>query len=314
MPNELTLEIVVPCYNEQEVLQESARILAEVLSNLIAEGLISKRSVLTFIDDGSKDNTWKIIEALAAASTMFHGIKLSRNQGHQNALLAGLMHSKADAVISIDADLQDDVSTIRSMLMEHSKGYEIVFGVRNCRKSDSIFKRQTAEIYYRVLNAFGVDVVSNHADYRLMGRSSLEALKDFSESNIFLRGLITQLGYKTTIVEYARKERFAGVSNYPFRKMLSLAWDGITSFTTAPLSWITRFGFLVSTASFISGIWALWVTLIRKEALPGWASTVLPMYFLGGVQLLSIGIIGEYIAKIFKETKRRPRFIIEKTI
>lgn len=314
MPKELTLEIVVPCYNEQEVLQESARILSEVLSNLIAEGLISKRSALTFIDDGSKDNTWKIIEALAAANAMLHGIKLSRNQGHQNALLAGLLHSKADAVISIDADLQDDVSTIRSMLKEHSKGYEIVFGVRNCRKSDSLFKRLTAEMYYRMLNTFGVEVVLNHADYRLMGRDSLEALKDFPESNIFLRGLITQLGYKTTIVEYTRKERFAGASNYPLRKMLSLAWDGITSFTTAPLSWITRFGFLVSTASFVSGIWALWVTLIRKESLPGWASTVLPMYFLGGVQLLSVGIIGEYLAKIFKETKRRPRFIIEKTI
>lgn len=314
MLSELSLEIIAPCYNEQEVLKESAMILSGVLSNLIAEGLISNQSRLTFIDDGSSDNTWKIIESLAMSDAMIHGIKLSRNQGHQNAILAGMIHSRADAVISIDVDLQDDVSAIRRMVIEHSKGYEIVFGVRSCRKSDSLFKRLTAEMYYRTLNIFGIEVVFNHADYRLMGRNSLEALKDFSEANLFLRGIITQLGYKTTVVEYFRKERYAGVSKYPIRKMLSLAWDGITSFTTAPLNWITSIGFLVSTASFISGIWALWVTLIRKESLPGWASTVLPMYFLGGVQLLSIGIIGEYIAKIFKETKRRPRFIIEKII
>jgi glycosyltransferase involved in cell wall biosynthesis len=228
--------------------------------------------------------------------------------------VAGLLEVDADAIVSLDADLQDDPRAIRTMLERHAEGAEIVYGVRGVRTSDTLFKRFTAESYYRLLRAFGVDIVFNHADYRLLGRAALNALREFSEVNLFVRGVIPQLGFRAAYVHYERVERFAGESKYPLSKMLALAWNGITSFSTVPLRWITAAGFLVSIASFLVGAWALSVRLFDRGSVPGWASTVIPMSFLGGVQLLSVGVIGEYVGKIYAETKRRPRYIIEKVI
>jgi glycosyltransferase involved in cell wall biosynthesis len=306
------LAIVVPCYNEQEVLPATVKDLAEVRERLVLEGLISPDSTITFVDDGSRDMTWALIEEAARANPAIRGIKLSKNCGHQNALMAGLLTVEGDAVVSVDADLQDDLSAIREMIIKHHVGYEIVYGVRSHRDTDAFLKRLTAEWFYRLLKTLGVDVVFNHADYRLMSRATIEALKQYGEVNLFLRGIIPQLGFKTATVFYKRAERYAGESKYPLRKMLGLAWDGLTSFSSSPLRWITAFGFVISLLSFSFGGWALAATLIFNAAIPGWASTVIPMYFLGGVQLLSLGIIGEYISKIYLETKRRPRYIIEK--
>jgi glycosyltransferase involved in cell wall biosynthesis len=255
-----------------------------------------------------------LIESYSREGLPVRGIKLSRNCGHLNALLAGLFTAEGDAVVSIDADLQDDINTIKSMVEHFYAGAEIVLGVRNSRTTDSLFKKYSAEVYYRLLALCDVEVVFNHADYRLLGRRALDTLKDYSEVNLFLRGLVPQLGFKTEIVEYSRAERFAGESKYPIHKMLALAWDGITSFSTTPLRWITWLGFTVATVSFALGLWALWAALIRHEGVPGWASTVLPVYFLGGVQLVATGVIGEYVAKTYIETKRRPRYVIDKII
>ena len=238
---------------------------------------------------------------------------MSRNRGHQNALLAGLLTVKGEAVISVDADLQDDLSAIEEMLDDYAAGHDIVYGVRSSRKTDTFFKSFTATAYYRLLGIMGVEIVYNHADYRLMSRRAIEALKEFGEVNLFLRGIIPQLGFSHTIVYYERAERFAGESKYPLKKMLALAWQGITSFSNVPLQFITHLGLLVSLISFAVTIWAIWVKLFTEVAIPGWASTVLPIYFLGGIQLLCLGIIGEYLAKIYTETKRRPRYVIEKT-
>jgi len=245
---------------------------------------------------------------------LFHGIKLSKNCGHQYALLAGLSVVDGDAIVSVDADLQDDLSVIREMVRLHCDGAQIVYGIRSKRDADNRFKRWSAEGYYKLLRWFGVDIIYNHADYRLMGRSALNALKRYGEVNVFLRGLIPTLGFRTANVYYERAERFAGESKYPLRKMLKLAWDGVTSFSAVPLRWITLFGFIVSVFSFMVGGWALWVRVFTPDAVPGWASTVIPMYFLGGVQLLGLGIMGEYISKIYAETKARPRYIVEETI
>lgn len=308
----LNLSIVVPCYNEEEVLGETGPRLIGLLEALRGRGKISNRSRIYFVDDGSSDGTWNLISKLSSAYPQIQGIKLSRNRGHQNALLAGLFTADGDAVVTVDADLQDDLAAIEEMVDAHIKGADIVFGVRKKREMDTAFKRLTAEWYYRLLHAMGVEIVFNHADYRLMSRRTIAALKDHNEVNLFLRGIIPQLGFPSAIVYYDRGERFAGTSKYPIRKMLAFALEGITSFSAFPLRLITILGFSVSIFSFLVIIWALWVRLFTSASVPGWASTILPIYFLGGVQLLCLGIIGEYMAKIYMETKRRPRFLIEK--
>lgn len=307
----MILSIVVPCYNEEAVLEETAARLLEHVERMAADGKIAASSRIYFVDDGSRDRTWPIIRALAARHASIKGIKLTRNRGHQVALLAGLLTVPGDAVISVDADLQDDLAAMSAMVDEHRAGAQIVYGVRRRRDTDSTFKRLTAEWYGRLLARLGVEVVFNHADFRLMGRAALNALATYSEANLFLRGLIPQLGYTTSIVYYDRAARFAGESKYAFPRMLALAWDGITSFSAAPLRFITALGFLVSIGSLSITVWALWVRFFGDSVVPGWASTVLPIYFLGGIQLLAIGMVGEYLAKTYLESKRRPRYIIE---
>lgn len=310
----LQLGIVVPCYNEEEVFPETSKRLLVLLERLSTDGLIASDSAVYFVDDGSKDRTWQLIEEMSNTNTRVHGIKLSRNRGHQYALMAGLFGATGDALVSIDADLQDDINVIEDMIRKHLEGYEIVYGVRKSRSTDTFFKKSTAEIYYKLLAKMGVDIVYNHADYRLMGRRALDALGDFSEVNLFLRGIIPLLGFRTTTTYYDRSERFAGESKYPLKKMLALALDGITSFSVVPLRMISMLGFLVSLVSIAMVVWVLYGKLFTNSAIPGWASSVIPIYFLGGIQLLSIGVLGEYVAKIYLETKRRPRFLIEKSI
>ena len=306
--------IVVPCFNEEEVLPETTRRLGEVIRHLAARGKIATEGSVCLVDDGSSDGTWALIESLAYAHPFVRGIKLSRNQGHQNALLAGLFYAEGDVVISVDADMQDDLGAIESMVEAYARGCEIVYGVRRNRSVDSLFKRFTAEGCYKVLRLMGVEVVFNHADYRLLSRRAIDELRKYPEVNLFLRGIIPQLGFATSTVLYDRTSRFAGQSKYPLRSMLSFAWQGITSFSAVPLRLITTLGVLVSFGAFVFTLWALWIRLYSPDAVPGWASTVLPIYFLGGIQLLCIGIIGEYLAKIYMETKCRPRYHVEKTI
>ena len=309
-----TLNLIVPCYNEEDVLPETSSRLVALVERLVRAGTITEASTITFVDDGSRDRTWSMIEAMHSAGGHVRGIKLSRNRGHQNALLAGLMTAPGDVLISLDADLQDDIETIPRMLEEHRRGAEIVFGVRHKRDTDTFFKRFTAEAYYKVLRAFDVEILPGHADFRLMSRRAIEALRGFSEVNLFLRGIIPLLGFPTAVVEYERHARFAGESKYPLRKMLALAFEGITSFSAAPLKWSTHIGALVSLASLGFGFWALFIHMFTNMALPGWTSTVVPMYFLGGIQLLFLGVIGGYVSKIYSETKQRPRFIIERVL
>ena len=305
------VNFVLPCYNEEAVLRETAGRLGVLLGELKAEGLIAPASSAYYIDDGSRDGTWTLIETLARERDDACGIKLSRNRGHQNALLCGLMSVGGDALISLDADLQDDLSIIPDMIRAFRRGDELVYAVRRRRDNDTFFKRVTAEGYYKVLAAMGVEVVFNHADYRLMGRRPLEALRSYGETHLFLRGMIPQLGYRSSVVAFDRAERFAGESKYPLSKMLSLAWRGVTSFSAAPLRAITGLGAFVSLISVALGLWALFVRLFTEVALPGWASTVIPMYLLGGIQLLSLGVIGEYLAKVYEASKQRPRFHVE---
>ena len=297
--------------NEQEVLGETTRQMAQLLRQLHGEKLISFDSRVLLVDDGSSDDTWPMIHSISLADSSFVGLKLSRNRGHQRAVLAGIQFSNADAVITIDADLQDDVNAIREMVQLWHKGIDIVYGVRSKRASDTIFKRLSAEGYYKLLAMFGVEIIFNHADYRLMSRRAIDALSEFSEVNLFLRGIVPQLGFPTAIVHYDRAERFAGESKYPLKKMLALAWEGVTSFSTVPLRLITTLGLLISVGSFATAFWAIFVRVFTDDAVPGWASTVIPTYLLGGVQLLCIGIIGEYLAKVYLETKRRPAYFIE---
>jgi glycosyltransferase involved in cell wall biosynthesis/putative flippase GtrA len=310
----INVSIVVPCYNEEAVLLETTRQLADLLQHLIIGAKITSDSRVYYVDDGSRDRTWGLIESLAETNEFVHGIKLSRNRGHQNALLAGLLTAEGEVIISVDADLQDDLSTIKKMIELYTAGYEIVYGVRDSRKSDSFFKSVTAKAYYHLLSSMGVEIVYNHADYRLMSRPVIEALREFGEVNLFLRGIIPQLGFSYALVYYDRAERYAGESKYPLKKMLSFAWQGITSFSDLPLRLITGLGLLVSLISFLVTVWAIAVRLFTQDTIPGWASTVLPIYFLGGIQLLCLGIMGEYLGKIYSETKRRPRYIIEKMI
>ena len=311
----MTLYIVVPCYNEEAVLPETGRRLKEKMAALVSGGLIDKKSRVCFVDDGSKDRTWDLIKEFTAADELFSGIKLAHNRGHQNALLAGLLTAKeyADIVVSMDADLQDDIGALDRFIEKYNEGCDIVYGVRSSRKKDSFFKRNTALAYYRFLAKMGVDIVYNHADYRLMSKRALNALAEFREVNLFLRGIVPLIGFKTAIVEYERNERFAGESKYPLKKMLSFAIDGITSFSIKPIRLITSLGFIIFILSLAMLIYSI-VIKITGHADSGWASIICSIWMIGGIQLLSLGIIGEYIGKIYNETKSRPRYIIEEFV
>lgn len=305
------LAVVIPCFNEAEVLPETASRMRALLGRLQEEGKIGRDSYVLLVDDGSRDDTWARIEKLHGAGGLFRGLRLSRNFGHQNALLAGILHATdAEAVVSIDADLQDDPEALVAMLEKYSAGYDVVYGVRNSRRSDSWLKRNTALLFYRFFSGLGVESVPNHADYRLMSRRVLDAFGDFNEVNLYLRGLMPLVGFRQTTVSYDRSARFAGESKYSFRKMCSFAWDGITSLSVRPLHFVTLTGFLVFIISLCLTAYAI-VSYVFFDTEHGWASTVIPLYFLGGVQLLCIGVIGEYVGKIYKEVKQRPRFIVE---
>ena len=308
------LAVVVPCFNEEEVLPETARRLLVLLEAMMARGQVTADSQVVFVDDGSHDRTWEMIEDLAGADPRFGGIKLSRNRGHQNALLAGLYTCEADVLLSVDADLQDDIGVIPQMMQEYVRGAQVVYGVRKDRTSDGMFKRVTAQAFYRTISALGAESIYNHADFRLLSRRAIEALKNFREVNLFLRGMVPLIGFKSAIVYYTRSERFAGESKYPLRKMVALALDAVTSFSVAPLRLITGVGFLVFVVSSAMGLWTLWVKLFTDHAVPGWASILLPIYLLGGIQILCIGVIGEYLGKVYQEAKARPRYIIEKHV
>ena len=308
------LAVVVPCFNEQEALPETNRRLLALLSDLSSKQLISSSSCVHYVDDGSSDGTWALVESLAAADGRVHGIRLSRNRGHQFAVLAGLLTVEGDAVVSVDADLQDDVSVIESMVTEFNGGAEVVYGVRRSRQTDSVFKRNTARMYYGLMRRMGVDLVHDHADFRLLGRRAIDALRQFDEVNLFLRGIVPLIGYRAAKVSYDRAQRIAGESKYPLRRMLSFGLEGMTSFSIVPLRMITLLGFVVSAFSFAMILLVVYGALAHKDLVPGWASSVVPVYFLGGIQLLSIGILGEYVAKIYMETKRRPRYIVDRVI
>lgn len=309
----MTLYLVIPCYNEQEVLHETARQLKEKMESLKSRNMISDKSRIVFVNDGSKDNTWSIIEELHQSDSIFRGIKLSRNKGHQNALMAGLMTVKneCDAAISLDADLQDDINAIDAMVEKFSEGCDIVYGVRSARKTDTFFKKFTAESFYKIMEKMGVEVTYNHADYRLMSKRALDALEQFKEVNLFLRGIVPMIGYKTDCVYYERKERFAGESKYPLKKMIAFAMEGITSLSVKPIGMITALGVGIFTISIIMLIYFL-VRHFIGQTVEGWTSLAVSVWAIGGLQLLAIGIIGEYIGKIYLETKARPKFIIEK--
>ena len=308
------LYIIISCYNEQEVLPITAPMFLEKLKALVAADKISADSRILFVNDGSRDDTWQIIQKLSREEPRFTGISLSRNRGHQNALLAGLLEAKdkCDITISIDCDGQDDMDAMDAMVDAYREGAEVVYGVRSSRKSDSFFKRTTAQGFYKLMNAMGVETVYNHADYRLLSAKVLRSFADFKEVNIFLRGMIPLVGFKSTCVYYERTPRLAGKSHYPLKKMLALAFDGITSLSIKPIRLITTFGFFVALLSLIGILWSVIVAL-TGNSVAGWASMICILCFLGGVQLLSVGVIGEYVGKIYLETKRRPRYIIEET-
>ena len=311
-----TLYIVVPCYKEQEVLPETSKRLKEKVLQLREQGKISDKSRIMFVNDGSSDNTWPMIAALHEQEPdMFSGVNLSRNRGHQNALLAGLMTAVnyADMIISMDADLQDDINAVDGMVDAYHEGFEVVYGVRSKRDTDTFFKRFTAEGFYKVMLALGVNIVYNHADYRLMSRRAVEGLAQFKEVNLFLRGIVPQIGYKWTTVTYERAERFAGESKYPLKKMLAFAADGITSFSVKPIRLVLTAGVIVFMVSLLMLLYAL-VSKLMGGTAAGWTSLMGSIWLIGGIQLLSLGVIGEYIGKIYNETKARPRFIIENVL
>ena len=305
------LYLVIPCYNEEEVLHETAKRLLKKISIMVNNKTISNQSKILFVNDGSKDRTWSIIEELHFGNNIFSGINLSRNRGHQNALLAGLMTAKdyADITISLDADLQDDVNVIDKFVEQYYEGNDVVYGVRCSRKTDTFFKRTTALVFYRLMSSFGVDTVYNHADYRLMSKRALEGLSQFKEVNLFLRGMAPLIGYKYSKVEYKRHERFAGESKYPLKKMIAFALDGITSLSIKPIRIITSLGFTISLISIIALIYSF-IMKFTGQAVMGWTSLTFSIWMLAGIQLLCLGVIGEYIGKIYNETKQRPRFII----
>lgn len=305
------LYLIVPCFNEEKVLPITSKFFLDELSFLINKGSINSESRIVFIDDGSSDNTWNIISELSQKHELIQGIQQSRNRGHQNAVIAGLLDSvnKCDMCISIDCDGQDDIKAIEQMINKYHEGYDVVYGVRDNRDSDTLFKKYTAQLFYYLLKKLGADIVYNHADYRLMSKSAIEGLAKFKEVNLFLRGLVPLVGFKHTEVYYTRTNRLAGSSHYPLSKMLSLAVDGITSLSTKPLKLITLLGLVVSLLSFIFIIWVV-IGFFFGKTLSGWASLISTLCFLGGIQLICLGIIGEYIGKIYLEVKHRPRYII----
>lgn len=311
----MRLAIVVPCYNEEEVLEESARRLSAIVEQLIKDGKADSNSYILFVNDGSKDKTWEKIQQEYGKNDHVCGLNLAGNVGHQNALLAGLMEAKknADAIVSIDADLQDDENVIIEMVDKYLEGKDIVYGVRNNRDTDSFFKKTTALGFYKLMKMMGVKSVYNHADFRLMSKRAVEQLGQYAERNIFLRGMVPLIGYETDCVYYKRAERFAGESKYPLKKMLSFAWDGITSFSIKPITLISLLGSLITGLSVVAAIYFL-IAYIQGNVVPGWSSLFVSIWFFGGVQLLSIGIIGQYIGKIYVEVKRRPRYNVEKVL
>ena len=307
------LMVVIPCYNEEEVLPETSRRLVEKMASLVQKGLITPDSRVLLVNDGSRDRTWQMICDLHKENPLFEGVKLSRNRGHQNALLAGLMtaRSRCDISISMDADLQDDMDAMDRFIEKYNEGCDVVYGVRNKRDTDTFFKRETALMFYRLMKGLGVDITFNHADYRLMSNRALNALAEFSEVNLFLRGLAPLVGFQSDVVTYDRSERFAGESKYPLKKMLAFAIDGITSFSVKPLRLITTVGMGIFVVSLFMLLYTL-ISWIAGKTVVGWTSTLASIWMIGGIQLLSLGIIGEYVGKIYNETKRRPRFIIER--
>lgn len=309
------LYLVIPCYNEEEVIDETKKRLEIKMNALIKDQVISKKSKVMFVNDGSKDKTWNKIVKFHQENSLFTGISLSRNRGHQNALLAGLMTAKdyADVVISMDADLQDDIEAIDEMLNKYYEGNDVVYGVRSQRKTDTFFKRTTALAFYKFMKILGVDITYNHADYRLTSKVVLQNLANFEEVNLFLRGLFPVIGFNSSIVYYERHERFAGHSKYPLKKMLSFAWDGITSFSVKPIRFILNLGIIIFTVSIFMTLYCL-ISKLFFHTVEGWTFLACSMWLVGGIQMLSIGIIGEYIGKIYSETKRRPRFIIAKNL
>ena len=309
------LYIVIPCFNEEEVLKETTKRLKIKLKKLLKEKIISTKSRVMYVNDGSKDKTWSIIKEINQKGNLFTGISLSRNRGHQNALLAGLLTAKdyADIVISMDSDLQDDIDAIDKMITKYLEGNDIVYGVRSKRKKDSFFKKITAEGFYKVMNLLGVECIYNHADYRLTSKRVLEEFSNYTEVNLFLRGMFPLVGFKSDIVYYERNERFAGKSKYPLKKMLNFAWDGITSFSIKPLRMICILGFVILFISISIMIYSL-IRKLTGNIVPGWTFLSISIWFIGGIQMISIGIIGEYIGKIYQETKQRPRYIIEEIL
>ena len=309
------LYIVIPCYNEEAVIRETAKQVAVKMQQLYEKELISEKSKVLFVDDGSKDMTWPMIEALHAENPMYTGVKLSRNKGHQNALVAGLSTAVkyADMIVSMDADLQDDINAIDGFVQKYYEGCEVVYGVRSARKKDTFFKKFTAQAFYKLMLAMGVDIVYNHADYRLMSKRAVEEMLKFKEVNLFLRGIVPLVGFKSDSVYYERAERFAGESKYPLKKMLSFAVDGITSFSIKPIRMITTLGFLIFVVSLCMLVYSF-VRHFTGHTSIGWSSMFVSIWAIGGLQILSIGIIGEYIGKIYMETKERPKFIIEKEL
>lgn len=308
-----TLYIVIPCYNEEAVLPETNPMFLGKLQQLMTENLISNQSRIMYVNDGSKDKTWELIEEYARQSQYVMGLAQSRNRGHQSTVLAGMMEAKdvADIVITIDCDGQDDINCMDEMIEAYKNGAEVVYGVRKKRTTDTFFKRFTAEGFYHLMEKLGVEIVFNHADYRLMSKKALDAMAEFTEVNLFLRGLVPLVGFNYAIVEYERFERIAGESHYPLSKMLGLAFDGITSLSIKPIRFITSLGVMTSVISFLFIIWTIF-RHFTGTTVSGWASTVTVVAFIGGIQLISIGIIGEYIGKIYLETKRRPSYIIDK--
>ncbi len=306
------LYLVIPCYNEEEVIEHTSTILIDKLESLIEKNKISEKSRIMLVDDGSKDKTWEIISRLHKKDKKIIGLKLSRNRGHQNALLAGLMTARkhCNVTISLDSDLQDDISAIDKFYEEYEKGNEIVYGVRSSRKKDTFFKKHSALAFYKIMNKLGVDIVHNHADYRLMSKKALDSLSQYEESNLFLRGIIPLIGYKSSIVKYIRNERFAGTSKYPLKKMISFALDGITSFSIKPIRLIFSLGIIIFILSAIVCIYSI-IAKIIGQTVDGWTTIVASIWMIGGIQLLCIGALGEYIGKIYNEVKKRPRFILE---
>lgn len=306
------LYLVVPCYNEEEVLPRTAEILRDKLREMVSAKLISKGSRILFVDDGSKDSTWSIIADYCASNQEIVGVKLSHNRGHQNALYAGMMIAKeeCDCIVSIDADLQDDIDVLPEFIEKYNSGCHIVYGVRRERKKDTFFKRLTAQGFYRFMNLMGAETIYNHADYRLMSKKALEALSEYDEVNLFLRGVVPLIGLKTDTVLYGRKERMAGETKYPFKKMVNFALDGITSFSVKPLRMISTFGLICSVLSVCGLLYAL-ISHFLGYTVPGWTAITCSIWLLGGIQLLGIGVVGEYIGKIFSEVKRRPRYFVE---